>query len=307
VDSGLTPDLQGQQHIPRQIVSILISVDSGLTLDLSFHFITFPFSFNPYFSGFRSYTWQCYWHGRQLLCVSILISVDSGLTQCNSPRLWICIHKFQSLFQWIPVLHSMAGVKYYSFHHVSILISVDSGLTHLNFTLQLFDWFWVSILISVDSGLTHKLIKRDFCELREFQSLFQWIPVLHPKWKQPRKCLIRVSILISVDSGLTQGSKIRRVWCEAVSILISVDSGLTPMDTRSQGVDCMGFQSLFQWIPVLHMQIESLVELMNELFQSLFQWIPVLHCFSCITSKLPMTCFNPYFSGFRSYTLLWDI
>ena len=54
-------------------------MDSGLILyRLAFILIIF-LSFNPYFSGFRSYTWKKIYLSRPDDEVSILISVDSGL------------------------------------------------------------------------------------------------------------------------------------------------------------------------------------------------------------------------------------
>ena len=62
-------------------VSILISVDSGLIHDERISYSDMFICFNPYFSGFRSYTGH----------VNMLVSNGSV---------------FQSLFQWIPVLYA---------------------------------------------------------------------------------------------------------------------------------------------------------------------------------------------------------
>jgi len=65
----------------------------------------------------------------------------------------------------------------------------------------------------------------------------------------------------------------------AVSILISVDSGLIRDSMMASMYVLLMFQSLFQWIPVLYMNLSDI--------------------FILLTSS-----FNPYFSGFRSYTSL---
>jgi len=64
------------------------------------------FRFNPYFSGFRSYTCTV----KEVRC-----------SKC----------KFQSLFQWIPVLYAVSSRPGQRCCLVSILISVDSGLIRL--------------------------------------------------------------------------------------------------------------------------------------------------------------------------------
>jgi len=64
-------------------------------------------SFNPYFSGFRSYT-----------------IIERSKTMSNI--------RFQSLFQWIPVLYGALASKVLWLSTVSILISVDSGLIQQN-------------------------------------------------------------------------------------------------------------------------------------------------------------------------------
>ena len=105
VDSGLIRSKVDQQLKKETWVSILISVDSGLIPLVPLFFNNSLDSFNPYFSGFRSYTAIGLYLTLKPLVVSILISVDSGLIPenihtvgCNSPL-------FQSLFQWIPVLY----------------------------------------------------------------------------------------------------------------------------------------------------------------------------------------------------------
>jgi len=55
VDSGLIQSDKVLQILANQ-VSILISVDSGLILDLTTSKSEIEKGFNPYFSGFRSYT-----------------------------------------------------------------------------------------------------------------------------------------------------------------------------------------------------------------------------------------------------------
>jgi len=86
------------------------------------------YCFNPYFSGFRSYTLHSRQDNQQPKLVSILISVDSGLIHLN--RNYIDTR-----------------------HIVSILISVDSGLIQLIMKIEKNILTLVSILISVDSGL----------------------------------------------------------------------------------------------------------------------------------------------------------
>jgi len=111
-------------------VSILISVDSGLIQkgrynkkevyiefqslfqwipvlygNIPVHSVPWGTSFNPYFSGFRSYTQSFYNSVNATVNVSILISVDSGLIQAGEVMLRQMVQAFQSLFQWIPVLY----------------------------------------------------------------------------------------------------------------------------------------------------------------------------------------------------------
>jgi len=89
-------------------------------------------SFNPYFSGFRSYTDFIISSTLGLInLVSILISVDSGLIPDTMYHDGKRQGKFQSLFQWIPVLYQRNHHRKTEYHPVSILISVDSGLIPL--------------------------------------------------------------------------------------------------------------------------------------------------------------------------------
>ena len=209
--------------------------------------------------------------------VSILISVDSGLIQAVKQNGLALEFVFQSLFQWIPVLYSanfsmgfapllcfnpyFSGFRSYTYrlvcicqvlHRVSILISVDSGLILLIcFLVVLFQY--------------------------QFQSLFQWIPVLYVYIYVLYGGIYHVSILISVDSGLIQLN---------VEQLVELKSCFNPYFSgfRSYTLNiCRVWKLIFK-------------------FQSLFQWIPVLYSSLHHPPNQKNTSFNPYFSGFRSYT-----
>ncbi len=107
-----------------------------------------------------------------------------------------------------------------------------------------------------------------------------------------------------------------------------MDSGLILAPSTSPANACPLFQSLFQWIPVLY-DLEDIQKIKEEnvsilisvdsglilgsicdiprkkvKFQSLFQWIPVLYDEGFVAMRSDKTGFNPYFSGFRSYTLV---
>jgi len=162
--------------------------------------------------------------------VSILISVDSGLTLDTPHNFHHPTSMFQSLFQWIPVLHRV---------------------------LFLFYPAWLLCFNPYFSGFRSYTADREHktATTYMFQSLFQWIPVLHWYNKHWRWDGYAVSILISVDSGLTLACQSLLYQLNPVSILISVDSGLTQYFLSQEAA-----------------------------------------------AKL---CFNPYFSGFRSYTAQW--
>ena len=179
--------------------------------------------------------------------------MDSGLTHyCEIFRgFWICV--FQSLFQWIPVLH----------------LTKMFMMPHRN---ACFNPYF--------SGFRSYTVHPRFEKIKgtEFQSLFQWIPVLHKEIpKIPEDYEDSFNPYFSGFRSYTCPSIRWRSKGSTVSILISVDSGLTLL-----------FVVLFINVPLV--------------FQSLFQWIPVLHSlYVCSIWKLPDS-FNPYFSGFRSYT-----
>ncbi len=235
-------------------------------------------SFNPYFSGFRSYTFS----------------------RANNTE-WKA--RFQSLFQWIPVLYSVV-LRISSWLHVSFnpYFSGFRSYTSPNVIfLHLLIWCFNPYFSGFRSYTNCGWAFAD--PGNEFQSLFQWIPVLYLICIVALIYCAKVSILISVDSGLIRYTESVRKKCVIqVSILISVDSGLILITWGNGHLEIYMFQSLFQWIPVLYRQcVEERMGKLTE-FQSLFQWIPVLYFLLLLHMAEEGISFNPYFSGFRSYT-----
>jgi len=211
--------------------------------------------FNPYFSGFRSYTTnkQRWYHNNHR--VSILISVDSGLIPSKLTHLYTNCIRFQSLFQWIPVLYRRNIFRWYKkgrkfqslFQWIPVLYQ-EVSYDHSCYVAE------VSILISVDSGLIPLNNANSISVYCVFQSLFQWIPVLYRR---------------NIFRWYKKGRKFQSLfqWIPVLYLLSSLSISFIP------GL----FQSLFQWIPVLYQFIDALYSKYNQEFQSLFQWIPVLY------------------------------
>ncbi len=185
---------------------------------------------------------------------------------------------FQSLFQWIPVLYSIGFLIIYGFVDVSILISVDSGLIQIQKDTKSLRHLGFNPYFSGFRSYTIPFsnCRYFFCM---FQSLFQWIPVLYFKI-DISSCgyLACFNPYFSGFRSYTIPEDYRYSLICLVSILISVDSGLI---RRSSPV--IGFS--------------------RKAFQSLFQWIPVLYAPASAFNLSISSCFNPYFSGFRSYTI----
>ena len=179
----------------------------------------------------------------------------------------------------------------------------------------------------MDSGLIQARKIRDGELKNPFQSLFQWIPVLYvtviggslyqnvcfnpyfsgfrsytPFFCQYIASYNGVSILISVDSGLIL--YIFNCWFSYPPMFQSLFQWIPVLYTAIILLVLFAyhqFQSLFQWIPVLYKGTEQTTRRQKK-FQSLFQWIPVLYREGCNSPHCKRACFNPYFSGFRSYT-----
>ena len=110
--------------------------------------------------------------------VSILISVDSGLILRRIANIFLVACKFQSLFQWIPVLYMLRLNQYHPVLSVSILISVDSGLIRYTFVMNVEVYNSFNPYFSGFRSYTYYSFVYPF-SVFSFQSLFQWIPVLY--------------------------------------------------------------------------------------------------------------------------------
>ena len=88
--------------------------------------------------------------------------MDSGLIHYDGWTDKQEVERFQSLFQWIPVLYKAVYSLCLCDSDVSILISVDSGLIHFQNGCRNMVKTKVSILISVDSGLILEVKKNSY-------------------------------------------------------------------------------------------------------------------------------------------------